>query len=139
MKTRIKEELLNFFPNYLTIVFNTVKKILFSHAYCTLKREEEARMRQLIFIERGMEKKFARKLFFPFQFQFQFYFSIINPFRPINFTKKQHLTRRRRNFHRISILLSSAPFSFNSTVFSVIYPFTGQIVAVLCMKDEPRK
>lgn len=82
MKTRIKEELLNFFPNYLTIVFNTVKKILFSHAYCTLKREEEARMRQLIFIERGMEKKFALKLFFPFQFQFQFYFSIIKPLSP---------------------------------------------------------
>lgn len=97
-------------------------------------------MRQLIFIEREMEKKFARINYSSLSnFNSNFIFQSSNPFRPINFAKKQHLTGRRRNFHRISILLSSAPFSFNSTVFSVIYPFTGQIVAVLCMKDEPRK
>lgn len=70
-------------------------------------------MRQLIFIEREMEKKFARKLFFPFQFQFQFYFSIIKPLSAQLILPRNNISlANASNFHRISILLSSSPFSF---------------------------
>lgn len=109
-----------FFPPQLfNNCFNSKLGKYYFHTRLLYNQEVgEARMRQLIFIEREMEKKFARKLFFPFQFQFQFYFSIIKPpFRPINFTKKQHLARQREQFppyfHPIIILpffLSIQPY-----------------------------
>lgn len=123
METRTKEELLNFFfffsPQLFNNCFNSKLGKYYFHTRLLYNQEVgEARMRQLIFIEREMEKKFARKLFFPFQFQFQFYFSIIKPpFRPINFIKKQHLARQREQFppyfHPIIILpffLSIQPY-----------------------------
>lgn len=104
-----------FFPPQLfNNCFNSKLGKYYFHTRLLYNQEVgEARMRQLIFIEREMEKKFARKLFFPFQFQFQFYFSIIKPLSAQLILPRNNISlANASNFHRISILLSSSPFSF---------------------------